>query len=172
MSDSVLEKQEEQIECDVRGLKLEGVSDAEGTIVSGSHNTESGTETPKMESSPIKRTSSSTQSPVESPNDIISTPSETMESRVGGDITVKLEEGKAPKLSRTASQKVVSRAPPLYTDEPDKYDEATSTFEVIQDCHYATKWLGSTEHAMECDCREEWSRSPLVPSTVFTHIFT
>jgi histone-lysine N-methyltransferase SETD2 len=77
---------------------------------------------------------------------------------VGGDITVKLEPGKAPKLARSSSQKVVSRPAPLFTEEPDMYDEATSSFEVMVDCTYAAKWLGSTEHAMDCDCREEWGK--------------
>jgi hypothetical protein len=157
MSDNELEKQEEQIESEVRELKLEGVSDTEDALNHPtSHHSAVDALTPKMETSPSKKTRSSTQSPAKSPSGS-QTPVEKLE-LVGGDIMVKLEPGKAPKLARTSSQKVVSRPPILYNDEPDMYDEATSTFEVIQECNYATRWLGSTEQAMECDCREQWGK--------------
>jgi hypothetical protein len=156
MSDNELGKQEEQIESDVRELKLEGVSDTEDTHDLKSHPSVVDASIPTMEFSSIKKTRSSTQSPVKLQSGS-QTPVEKLES-VGGDIIVKLEPGKAPKLARTSSQKVVARPPTLYTDEPDMYDEATSTFEVIQECNYATRWLGSTEQAMECDCREHWGK--------------
>lgn len=161
MASSDLEKEEDQIESDVQNLKLERVAEekeeANGTIrVKAEHNTHAlGSLSPSLELSPVKKTRSNTHSPIKSP----STPSEVMESTIGGDITVKHEPGQAPKLARSASQKIISRPPPLFLDEPDKYEEATKTFEVILECNYATKWLGETEHAMECDCREHWGES-------------
>ncbi|KAL2353287.1 hypothetical protein BJ546DRAFT_116982 [Cryomyces antarcticus] len=75
---------------------------------------------------------------------------------IGGDITLKLELGKAPKLARTTSHKVVTRPPQLFSDLPDATSEATRSFQRIPDCIYGAKYLGSTEPALECDCTEEW----------------
>lgn len=82
------------------------------------------------------------------------------EERIGGDITVKLEPGQPPKLTRSSSQKVVPRPPPLYSHLPDNTAEARSTFELMETCTYANKYMGYTEHAMECDCAEEWGKNP------------
>ncbi|EMC96581.1 hypothetical protein BAUCODRAFT_481348 [Baudoinia panamericana UAMH 10762] len=75
---------------------------------------------------------------------------------LGGDVTLKLEPGKPPKLARTTSQKVEKRPPQLFLDYEDKTSEATSTFGVLPECTYANKYLGTTEPALECDCAEEW----------------
>ena len=80
------------------------------------------------------------------------------EEKVGGDITVRLEPGQPPKLARSTSQKVVPRPPPLFLDLPDSTEEARSSFEVMETCTYANKSMGYTEHAMECDCAEEWGK--------------
>ena len=76
--------------------------------------------------------------------------------KVGGEITVKQEPGQPPKLARSTSQKVITRSAPLFDHYPDKTEEATNVFQVITQCTYSAKYLGSTEHAMECDCTEEW----------------
>ncbi|KAI9721554.1 MAG: hypothetical protein M1812_002316 [Candelaria pacifica] len=81
---------------------------------------------------------------------------------VGGDITVIVEPGQAPKLSRTASKKVVTRPATLFDHYANSTLEATSTFEILRDCHYMSKYLGSTEPAMECDCSEEWDATTRV----------
>lgn len=86
------------------------------------------------------------------------------EETIGGEITVKVEPGQAPKLSRKSSQKVVQRPPQLFSDLEDKTEEATSTFEVIADCTYANKLIGTTDHALECECQEEWGMLPRMPS--------
>jgi hypothetical protein len=78
------------------------------------------------------------------------------EETIGGDLSIKLEPGKAPKLSRTMSQKVITGPRQLYNDLPDSTDEATSTFDVLPDCTYGARHLGTTEQALECDCVEEW----------------
>jgi len=81
---------------------------------------------------------------------------------VGGDITVTVDPGKPPKLSRKSSQKVVSRAAPLFLDLPDVKEEATSVFQCIRDCIYGSKYMGASEHdALDCDCSEQWSACPL-----------
>ena len=75
---------------------------------------------------------------------------------IGGEILVKSEPGKPPKLSRAPSQKVTSRAPQLFADHEDKTKEATGTFEVIPTCVYASKYIGYTDLSMDCECVEEW----------------
>ncbi|ESZ98069.1 hypothetical protein SBOR_1600 [Sclerotinia borealis F-4128] len=80
------------------------------------------------------------------------------EETIGGDISVTVEPGKAPKLSRKASQKVISRPPPLFNDLPDSTEEAASVFQVIKDCIYGAKHMGASDHdALDCDCPEEYS---------------
>ena len=101
---------------------------------------------------------SSSSSPVKS---LKSTPSPSMDAEkkeeiVGGGITVKLEPGKPPKLSRSSSQKIISGPAPLFNDYPDHTDEAKGSFQVIPECVYTNKFIGSTEHGMECDCADEW----------------
>lgn len=93
------------------------------------------------------------------PSDASSPDTDAHEEMVGGEITVKMEPGKALKLARTASQKVVARPPPLFLDLPDATEEAKETFVVLPECTYGNKYLGSTEHALECDCSEEWGKT-------------
>jgi hypothetical protein len=81
----------------------------------------------------------------------------------GGDISLKMEPGQPPKLARSASQKVVSRTAPFFDDLPDATMEAKSSFAVIDSCTYSNKFLGYTEHAMECDCSEEWGKRHPLP---------
>ncbi|KAL2361160.1 histone methyltransferase set2 [Blastomyces dermatitidis] len=105
--------------------------------------------------SPTKSLSKSkSQSEASSPSE--KDEDEEPKEKVPGSITVKLEPGQPPKLSRTASQKVVSRPAQLFNHLADCTAEATSTFQLIDDCTYASKYMGYTEHAMECDCTEEW----------------
>lgn len=105
--------------------------------------------------SPVK-----TQSAADSPA-VSSDEQET----IGGDVTLKLEPGKPPKLSRSVSHKVEKRPPQLFLDYEDKTAEAISTFDLLPVCTYANKYLGSTEHALECDCSEEWGKQ-------YIHFFT
>ena len=78
---------------------------------------------------------------------------------LGGEIMLKMEPGKAPKLARSASQKIACRPLTLYLDAPDATDEAKGTFDVLPECTYANKHLGTTDPALECDCTEEWGKS-------------
>lgn len=82
-----------------------------------------------------------------------------IEEKVTEDVTVKTEPGKPPKLSRSRSQKGADASPPpLFLDLPDRTAEACSTFEPMETCTYSNKYMGYTEHAMECDCAEEWGK--------------
>lgn len=108
---------------------------------------------------------SKSQSPVKQlPSDNSTPEPNTREEVLGGEITLKMEPGKAPKLSRTASHKIASRPPPLYLNLPDSTQDAKSTFDVLSECTYANKHIGTTEHALECDCAEEWGKSPNAPA--------
>ncbi|KAI3338861.1 hypothetical protein F4824DRAFT_62829 [Ustulina deusta] len=60
-----------------------------------------------------------------------------------------------PKLSRKTLQK--PRPTALLTDLPDVTIESCEHFQVIPDCLYGSKSLGSTDHdSLDCDCSEEW----------------
>ena len=78
---------------------------------------------------------------------------------VAGEITVKLEPGQPPKLARTPSKTIVARCAPTFDSYEDKTEEATGVFQLLTECTYSAKYLGSTEHAMECDCAEEWGKN-------------
>ena len=116
------------------------------------------------ESSPA--TGSGMQSPMKHGTSAQSSATSTPkhEEFVPGAVIVKQEPGQALKLTRTTSQKVVPRTPPLFHDYPSKTDEAQGDFQVIPGCIYSSKAIGATEHAMDCDCAEEWSQCPLEPS--------
>jgi hypothetical protein len=157
MADEVsIAKQERRLASEVQGLHLkEEDRDADMDTLpaaelkserSASHDVEAGT--PMS----IKRSS---HSPVES--------KEPQSADIKSDnedlVTLKQEPGKPPKLSRTTSRKVERRPPPMFNDYKDSTSEATSTFQVITECSYANKNLGSTDPALECDCAEEWGKS-------------
>lgn len=60
------------------------------------------------------------------------------------------------KKAMRGSKKNPPRVAPLFDDLPDATEEANKTYTVIDSCWYQNKYLGFTEHAMECDCQEEW----------------
>lgn len=73
------------------------------------------------------------------------------------------ENDPAPKLSRKHSSKAVTRTPPLFSHLPDVTEESMAAFQVIPDCLYGAKHMGSSEHdALDCDCAEEWRKFPLI----------
>ncbi|KAL9602575.1 MAG: hypothetical protein Q9219_001719 [cf. Caloplaca sp. 3 TL-2023] len=79
-----------------------------------------------------------------------------------GSVTLKQQVGQPPKLARSISQKVAVRTPPTFHDYPTKTDEARDTFQVIAGCIYSSKAIGATDHAMDCECAEEWDASTQV----------
>lgn len=107
---------------------------------------------------------SSSQSPIktEIPKQSPSSGSEKLEEVVGGEVTVKLEPGHPPKLARSSSHKIISKPAPLFHNHASKTEESKHTFQVLEQCSYTSKYIGSTEHgSMDCDCTEEWGKSTL-----------
>ncbi|KAF2168053.1 hypothetical protein M409DRAFT_21499 [Zasmidium cellare ATCC 36951] len=150
----------ERLESEVRDMKLkEEDSDVDMDTVAPADSEDeasasaSGAATPsgikRQSRSPTKR-----QRFMDSP----ATKSEEEET-IGGEVTLKLEPGKPPKLARSTSHKVEKRPAPLFFDYEDKTPEARKTFDILEQCTYANKYLGTTEHALECDCAEEWDTS-------------
>jgi hypothetical protein len=72
--------------------------------------------------------------------------------------SVKIEHLDPGKPSRSAPQKAILRSAPLFDHLEDATMEAIRSFAVLETCTYANKFLGYTEHAMECDCNEEWGK--------------
>jgi hypothetical protein len=149
---------------ELRGMKLEegASSSGEGAGAPAQVKAEddSRTSTPLLIPARSKSRSKSQSPAKQLPSDVSTPDTNTQEEVLGGEITLKMEPGKAPKLSRTASHKIASRPPPLYLDLPDATEDAKSTFDVLSECTYANKHIGTTEHALECDCSEEWGKSP------------
>lgn len=124
--------------------------------------TKKGSTPPKGVTSPAKAESKSASHSPTNPRDTSSSPTghqSGTEQTIGADISVKMEPGQPPKLARTSSQKVIVRPTPLFDDLPDMTAAAKNSFQVIAQCIYAAKYLGTTEHAMECDCAEEWGKT-------------
>lgn len=131
----------------VSSVKLESINEDSG----------SASASPKMRAR--SSSASSTSSDLNGKPKAETNSSKDEKESIGGEISVKVEPGKPPKLTRTTSQKVVARAPQLFNHLPDATDEATSSFSLLDACTYANKYMGYTEHAMECDCSEEWGKS-------------
>ena len=162
MADGSPTRTPKKVEEGIKEMKIEtGDSDEEvlGTITVGGSKIEP--ESRSDTGSPIKvdvRSPTKTLPKQESPPYFPKMAKDEHEQILGGEITVKIEPGQPPKIQRSSTQKVVARAPPLFDHLPNKTIEATSTFQVITDCTYSNKYLGYTEHAMECDCSEEWGK--------------
>lgn len=115
-------------------------------------------------------TKSSTQSPIssEKPSQSPNATKEVHEESFCGEVVVKMESGLPPKLARSSSQKTIARSPPLFHSYEDKTEESKDHFQLIPACVYSSKYIGSTEHAMECDCTEEWGKT--LPALRFYHL--
>ncbi|KAJ8118819.1 hypothetical protein OPT61_g296 [Boeremia exigua] len=159
MSDSESAQKSIQLEPELRDMKLEeGATPSAGE--SDGIQVKADPQTPSAIPPRLKTSRSTPQSPASKHGSEASSPADsTKEEIVGGDIVLKMEPGpggRALKLSRSASQKVVSRPPPLYLDLPDSTAEAKETFGVLPECTYSNKSIGTTDPALECDCSEEW----------------
>ncbi|KAF1917969.1 hypothetical protein BDU57DRAFT_444352 [Ampelomyces quisqualis] len=156
MADHGLHANAAQLEPDLSHMRL-----AEGAMgesqVKAEPESRNGTPTP-LSAIPPRLKQSRSQSPALNKEERDSpSPSNSLhEQTLGGDIVLMAEPGKAPKLSRAASQKMLSRPPQLYLDLPDSTDAAKQTFAVLPECTYANKHIGTTDPALECDCGEEW----------------
>jgi histone-lysine N-methyltransferase SETD2 len=156
---------QEGLELEVRGMKLKEEED-----VDMDSDNDNDSAAPSLKQEPFARvaalrSSTSTptgsrrqaQSPASAQGLHSSASSPNIQETVGGDVSVKLEDGR-PKLSRSTTQKVEKRAAQLFWDHEDATSEACSTFDKLTECTYANKNLGITEHALECDCSEEWGK--------------
>lgn len=110
----------------------------------------------------------STQSPIpsEKPSQSPDAMKERHRESSSGEVVVKMESGNPPKLARSSSQRTTARSPLLFHSYEDKTEESKDHFQIIPACVYSSKYIGSTEHAMECDCTEEWGKT--VELFVFT----
>jgi hypothetical protein len=175
MSDGEGEKKAARLEPELRDMKLEegatlNEGESDGTVQVKAEDADA--HTPSAIPARLKSSRSKSQSPMPKRGSEASSPADsTKEELVGGDITLKMEPGpggRALKLSRSASQKVVSRPPPLYLDLPDSTEAAKETFVVLPECTYSNKHIGTTDPALECDCSEEWGTScSFVASAIF-----
>jgi len=164
MADDTRDTKPEAVDEALGGMKLEeGASPASG--VNGFKGTYSRIPTPSSikTSFPLNPSlqKSESQSPIKSQSASQTPKSEygSEQELVGGDITVTVEPGKLPKLSRKSTQKVPARPPPLFDDLPDVTTEAIEVFQVIKDCIYGSKNMGFSEHEpLDCDCSEEWRK--------------
>lgn len=165
MSDSENETKSARLEPELRDMKLEegatlSMGESDGAKVKAE---DADPPTPSAIPPRLKASRSKSQSPLPKHDSEASSPADSIkEEVVGGDIVLKMEPGpggRALKLSRSASQKVVSRPPPLYLDLPDSTEAAKDTFIVLPECTYSNKFIGTTDPALECDCSEEWGKS-------------
>jgi len=141
MSVAKMEDEERSAEG-VAGLKLEDVPDHNGAVAK---EMKSSTSTPKG-SKPNSRASSVSPDAAKAASDS-SSPS---------------DEAPVSKPSRKTPNKVVREPPALFSHFPDVRDEAAKTYQVINDCLYGSRNMGSTEHdALDCDCNEDWRKCTL-----------
>jgi len=164
MSDDDHSQKPEVVEEGIKDMKIEGEDSSSDEEVYGTIRVEEVNPLPahidKTESPLKMELKSATQSPKKgcSASHSPTKAKGEHEQIIGGEITLKLEPGQPPKLARTASHKVTARPVQMFDDYPDKTEEATGVFQVITQCSYSAKYLGTTEHAMECDCAEEWGK--------------
>ncbi|KAF1926864.1 uncharacterized protein M421DRAFT_6768 [Didymella exigua CBS 183.55] len=162
MSDSESERKSARLEPELRDMKLEEGATLSAREGDGIQVKAEVADPPTPSAIPprLKMSRFKSQSPAPKHDSEASSPADsTKEEVVGGDIVLKMEPGpggRALKLSRSATQKVVSRAPPLYLDLPDSTEAAKETFVVLPECTYSNKYIGTTDPALECDCSEEW----------------
>ena len=161
MADDTREGKPEGVDAALGQMKLEAdLPDGQDTTAPNSAYEQVTTpasykRSPSTTPGPVK---SNTQSPIKKQSASQTPKSEYDEEIISGDITVTIESGNAPKLSRKSSQRVVPRSAQLFDHLADATDEAISLFQVIKDCIYGSKYMGYSEHdALDCDCSEEWS---------------
>ncbi|KAL8952444.1 MAG: hypothetical protein Q9222_001635 [Ikaeria aurantiellina] len=143
-------------------LQKEDSSNAKGKTLATNmrRNHARGSDRSPSQSSRLPSFQSPQKSGVSSHSSAVSTPKN--EELIPSAVTLKQEPGEPPKLARSTSQKVTSRAPPLFHQHPSKTDEAKGTFQAIPACIYSSKAIGATDHAMDCECNEEWDASTQV----------
>ncbi|KAF8463629.1 hypothetical protein BDZ91DRAFT_300990 [Kalaharituber pfeilii] len=91
-------------------------------------------------------------------------PWSTRESTVSDDLEGGKEKSETPENDQksgrsSSSTKISRRTPPLFNHLPSATEEATKTFQIIEDSIYTSKYLGDSgqDEAMSCDCRPLWN---------------
>lgn len=117
-------------------------------------------ESPKMNGTILKKERRSESSSPEGSHNISRASSVSHDDvKAGSDSASTPSNGSASKLSRKPPQKNVKPTPRIFSHLPDATSESCTTFQVINDCLYGSKHMGSTEHdALDCDCAEEWRK--------------
>jgi histone-lysine N-methyltransferase SETD2 len=74
---------------------------------------------------------------------------------------VRRAKSRSASSSSDPSHKKNKKKVPLYDDLPDATEESCSTFQVIPECLYGSKHMGSTDvDPLDCDCQEQWRAYP------------
>lgn len=164
MADDARDVKSEAVDTALEGMKIEDGRDSNG-VQDSSHDVKSeDVATPrdfKKSRSGTPAEKSTSKSPAGDHSASQSPKSEYDEEEdIGGDITLTVEPGKAPKLSRKSTLKVVARPPELYNDLPDSTSESLSVFQIIPECLYGSKSMGKSKSddddgPIDCDCSEE-----------------
>jgi len=162
MADDTRDTREEVVDAALGEMKLEeglSPSEVDDTIaLNGKYDSSTPQDFKQSRSSTPMARKSTSQSPIKKQSASQTPKSEDEEEIIGGDITVTVEPGKGPKLSRKSSQKVVARPPQLFNNVEDSTAEAVTVFQVIKECIYGSKFMGNSEHdILDCDCSERWS---------------
>lgn len=161
MAEDTREFKPEAVDAALEEMKLEGESPPGDTIVANGYDevpTPGKSEKSRSSTPATKKSASRSPYPKQSASQSPKSEDEDGEEHIGGDITVTVEPGKAPKLLRTSSQKIIARPPQLFSDLPDSTEESLDVFHLIKDCIYGAKHFGASDNdALDCDCSEEWS---------------
>lgn len=124
-------------------VKMEGVTKENGSILKKERRSAS---TSPNESKPPSRSSSMSPG-IKAENESASTP----------------DTEPAPKSSKKSSSKARLRSPPLFDHLPDATEESMKAFQIINDCLYGSKNMGSSDNdALDCDCAAEWRKSRIL----------
>jgi histone-lysine N-methyltransferase SETD2 len=108
------------------------------------------------EYSKVSTEASPTDSKVASPQPGLSPPEDAKPSNESGSTP---DTERPAKPSRKPSQKA-KREPVLFDLLPDVTEAACECFQLIPDCLYGSKHMGSTDSdALDCDCKEDWRTS-------------
>ena len=146
-------KDESRADLDVKEeLSESRISSVKDEVASSNSNS------PTLSATRIKSSPSSSESTPVPKMVTDSVKMESSQTHVNGHASVKAEPPTPANETRSTSRKGVARVAPLFDHLPDATLEAQSAYQTLDACTYANKYLGFTEHAMECDCSEEWGK--------------
>jgi [histone H3]-lysine36 N-trimethyltransferase len=155
-------KREEVVDCDLP----QELSTARVAAIKHESSTSPSSPAPKpgrLESSRSSSASTSSSRPLAEVRDSVTAktkPPEPNGHHSSSTSPIKPEPKQPSKPAKTprGASKLPPRVAPLFDNLPDATKEATSTFTVLDACTYQNKYLGFSEHALDCDCGEEWGK--------------